>query len=121
MILVVDDEQLITQLMEKVFHREGYKVVTAHNGIQAINQYNPNRKDLGLIITDHDMPVMNGIELIQAIRSYGDQIPILAWSGRPEQEKPMLQAGANAFLEKPPRLTTLIDKVRELYKQDESL
>ena len=67
-ILVIDDEELITNSLLKLLSEEGYKVKVVSNGRDAIEMVKEN--DFDLIISDVRMPELDGIETIGAIRSY---------------------------------------------------
>jgi CheY-like chemotaxis protein len=78
-ILVIDDDELFRNMLCTMLAKENHKVSSAKDGkegLQLIQQIKPD-----LIITDILMPNMDGIELIQAIRSQGISIPIIAVSG----------------------------------------
>ncbi len=81
-ILIVDDEEEITNLLRLILETQQYDTITARHGIDAIQCYEENHPDL--IITDLTMPSMGGIELIQRIRSKNAAIPILVISGNLE-------------------------------------
>ena len=99
-ILIADDQQLIRELLSKIFTRSGYNVRTSEDGADALRQF--NCEDPDLLITDLNMPEIDGYELCQRVRSVSD-IPIMlitASSNRSVKRKALL-AGANAFLTKP--------------------
>lgn len=74
-ILVVDDDQLVCGLHALVLERQGYEVVTAENGADALNQLSWGEFDL--VITDRQMPILDGASLVQALRSSGSRIPVI--------------------------------------------
>jgi two-component system response regulator VicR len=80
-ILVVDDEFLITDILVDALEEEGFRVLTAANGRKALEVL--DKEVPALVITDFMMPLMNGLELAQAIKSSPDwaQIPIILLSG----------------------------------------
>ncbi|MFC4173885.1 response regulator [Microvirga sp. GCM10011540] len=80
-ILVVDDEFLITDILVDALEEEGFRVLTAPNGRKALEVL--NKEVPALVVTDFMMPLMNGLELAQAIKANPDwaQIPIILLSG----------------------------------------
>jgi len=78
-ILVVDDEPAILFLVERILSAEGYEVVTAANGNEAIQLTRTHRFDLFLV--DLIMPCKDGIETILTLRSFRMNAPIIAMSG----------------------------------------
>jgi two-component system response regulator HydG/two-component system response regulator AtoC len=70
-ILVIDDEELVTESLKKLLKREGYNVIIAKDGREALEQI--REYNFNLIITDIRMPELNGIETIRNIRDYLNQ------------------------------------------------
>ncbi|BCB95187.1 hypothetical protein JZK55_01090 [Dissulfurispira thermophila] len=79
-ILLVDDDPFVREMIGVILESEGYDVVSCENGRDALNAVTVN-SDLDLIITDINMPEMNGYELIDRIRKSGFTLPVLALSG----------------------------------------
>ena len=78
-ILVVDDDPLIRKSLEIFLTFAGYDVATADNGISAISHLNRMVPDL--LVTDLNMPLMSGVELISHVRSQHPSVAIVAMSG----------------------------------------
>jgi len=97
-ILVVDDDKHIKELLKEFFSFNGYEIFEASNGIEALDIL--NEKSCSLLITDMNMPYMNGIELVQRIRSFDVSLPIIGMSCE-DKETEFFHAGANCFLLKP--------------------
>ena len=105
-LLIVDDEEKIRTLIKKYAVFEGYEVVEAANGFEAIAKCASMRFDL--ILMDIMMPEMNGYEAAKAIRAMNDRpdgknIPIIAMTANSfaEDVQASLDAGMNAHLSKP--------------------
>jgi putative two-component system response regulator len=102
-ILCVDDDEISLAILEKAFTADGHEVETARNGREALDVLRLN--GCRLIISDWDMPVMNGIELCQAIRAEGGSgyiYFILLTSHDTRQDAVAgLTAGADDFISKP--------------------
>jgi CheY-like chemotaxis protein len=71
-ILLVDDEELILKSIGKLLQKQGYEVVTAGTGEEAVNIV--QRETVDLVVLDMRMPQMNGVETIKAIRQYQKKI-----------------------------------------------
>lgn len=105
-ILIVDDSSTSILINAKVIkkHYPFTKILTAKNGKEALEKIEEN-KDIKLIMTDYEMPEMDGMELIQNIRNKHniDEKIIIAISGAEEKETSLmlLRVGANDFLHKP--------------------
>ncbi len=113
-ILVVDDETGIRQLFEQLLTGEGYEVLSATNGAEALQIV--RGRDLDLVITDLVMPESEGIETIRAIRSEQPNLKVIAVSGAFEGQ--FLQSaallGACATLLKPVGRDQLLSTVRRV-------
>ena len=79
-ILCVDDEPSVRESTSLVLESEGYEVVTAEDGVDALNKISACIPDL--IISDLRMPVMSGFELLKIVREKFPQIPVIAISGQ---------------------------------------
>jgi DNA-binding response OmpR family regulator len=116
-ILVVDDDPIVTNMIEKVLVRAGYKVIRADNGKEALRLYDP--KTVGLVLTDLVMPDMEGIELMAEFRRLYSGIKTIAMSGggRNVPEKYLSLArhlGANCTLSKPFSNAELLAAVQDV-------
>jgi CheY-like chemotaxis protein len=85
-ILCVEDNTLLQQVLKIGLGHYGFEVVTACHGLDALMQYKTQAGRLGAIITDHDMPNMNGIEFVRSVRELGYRGRIVAMSGRLKKE-----------------------------------
>lgn len=95
-ILCVDDESNPLLLRKSVLQREGYEVVTASSGKEALELV--NSRSLDLVLSDHLMPGMSGTELAEQIKSRHPDLPVILISG--VNEIPPGSGFANAFLSK---------------------
>lgn len=114
-ILVIDDDQAINDLICELLEMEGYQVESAFNGVEAIQAFQPAKHDLA--ITDIAMPLMNGWELIAALRVRSPALPIILISGYQTGEwnqSYLTKQGVSAVLNKPlnlDQLTSLVGKL----------
>ncbi len=101
-ILVVDDSHTVREMERRTLVRAGYTVTTAQNGQEAWNLLRLN--DYDLLISDVDMPQMNGIELVTKVRKHPRMarmpIIILSYKDREEDRRRGLDAGADFYLTK---------------------
>ena len=114
-ILVADDEPL-NQMIVQSFLTDNYSINTVNNGMECINSLNANRLP-DLIITDIEMPVMNGIDMCQLIKSNKSyqNIPIIFMStlSGSEIEKNCKKAGGTHLFRKPVDKLELRDIVKK--------
>ncbi|MCB0088405.1 MAG: response regulator [Caldilineaceae bacterium] len=85
-ILIVDDEKLILDIFEEYLAICGHVSVTAQNGRQALDFYLEDPDGFDMIVTDINMPIIDGIELAYRIRAVRLQTPIIFVSGRLEAD-----------------------------------
>lgn len=102
-ILVVEDSEDIRMLLEQILEDQGYELLFAENGLEAINQAHAQHPDL--ILMDLSLPVMTGWEAIEHLRQITEfkQTPIVALTAhasKADQNK-ALQAGCSSYLSKP--------------------
>ena len=113
-ILVIDDEAPIRALMEQVLTREGYGVISAPNGKNALEI--AKEQAVHLVITDIIMPDKEGLETIRELTRELPDLPIIAMSGggRNSPEGYLATArilGADAAIEKPIRRESLLELI----------
>ncbi|MCP4110178.1 MAG: response regulator [Desulfobacteraceae bacterium] len=101
-ILVVEDSATVRELMKQVLAESGYEVLTGVDGQDGLNKFEQNPVDI--IISDIDMPKMNGFEMVKAIRQSrknpGIPIIMLSYKERQEDKDMALSLGANEYMTK---------------------
>lgn len=116
-VLVVDDNEINRIIAVEMLNPLGMQIDTALDGQQAVEMV--QEKEYDLIFMDHQMPVMDGIEAVKAIRSlegeYYKEVPVIALTANTakEQQEEYLQAGMNDYLCKPIDMTELYEKIRK--------
>lgn len=81
-LLCVDDNSMLLQTLALGFRAYGFEVVTASHGIDALMQFKAHHGNFGAVLTDNDMPNMNGVALVKNLRAFGYRGQILVMSGR---------------------------------------
>jgi PAS domain S-box-containing protein len=115
-ILVVEDEAGIRALVRKILRRQGYEVLEAANGQDALALCGDHAAPIDLLITDVLMPQMGGRELVDRLHTQGRNMKVLYVSGYTDDAtiySNELSPGT-AFLQKPFTLGSLLDKVKEV-------
>ena len=115
LILVVDDSPTIRSIERNLLEAEGYRVVTAEDGAQGLEM--ARKVDPALVISDVEMPVMNGYDMVRAIRSDETlrKLPVIMVTTRSSEEDRIrgLRAGADEYLGKPFEQQSLIKSIRK--------
>ena len=103
LILLVEDEEAIRGVAQRILQSSGYRVVTATDGAEGLTLFSHNRDKIKVVITDMVMPVMDGAELIRSLNRLSPDLPVIAMSGLPDEEEKALKSipAAGAFLLKP--------------------
>lgn len=83
-VMIVDDIEIHRTILERQLMQLGLKVTTCNSGADVLVQFGP---EIDLLITDHNMPQMDGFELSEALRERGETVPILLCSERPANAK----------------------------------
>ena len=115
-ILLIDDEEMVINISEMMLKRLGYRVLKAHSGYEGLQLFEENKSEIDLIISDLEMPKMNGKEVMDKIREINPEIKVLLSSGAltDADEKNIINKGFNGFLKKPYNLKTLYMKMAEI-------
>ena len=113
-ILVVDDDPGLLTLMRVRLTAAGYKVILAHDGFEALKIYEKVGKQIGLVILDYFLPVIDGDAVFDELRSINPQVNVVLSSGFAEQTKiaSMLAQGLRGFIPKPYSREKLLEQVR---------
>jgi len=98
-ILLVEDDADLRTLVRDQLKSIGYNVFEATNGQMALRIMADQSVDL--VITDIDMPVKNGLELLEEVQLIDGEIPVVVMTGGNYNETLIMQAGAKAFVQKP--------------------
>lgn len=114
-VLIVDDELFIVELYRDILQLRGYKVMgTAFDGEEAIRRYNDSSDKPDVVIMDHRMPVMNGVEATREIMRVNPTQKVIFVSADVLVEKEARDAGATEFLPKPFRMDDLIERMQKV-------
>jgi len=115
-VLIVEDDAATRRLYKFLLTNGGYAVLEAEDGVTALEQLTRNHCEL--VITDMNMPRMDGMELIQAIRRDYTSVYVIMITafGTPDTEKQALRMGANDYLAKPFDFEELERRVRMFFE-----
>ncbi len=115
-VLVVDDEEMIRAIAEKVLRRAGFDIITAATGRQAIDLFSKQSEHIAAVLIDMSMPDMTGLETIRELRAISPLIPCIISSGHNivPGDIPADIANNIELLQKPYRSQTLAAVVKSL-------
>ncbi len=117
-ILIADDEDRMRRLVADFLKKQGYSVIEADNGMQALKIFIEQKEALSLVILDVMMPVMDGWETLRSIRQYS-KVPVIMLTAKSTEADELLSfgIGADEYITKPFSLMILLARVQALLKR----
>ena len=116
LVLVVDDEEPIRKLAQKVLERFGYRVLLASDGNEAISLYQPRRNEIDVVVTDMVMPNMDGPATVSALKAINPEVKIVGssgWTSTGGMDK-ATSAGLRHFIPKPYTAETILNTLHDV-------
>ncbi len=119
LILLVDDDAIVREIAMISLEASGYKVIIAADGTEAVGLYGQRSGDVRLVITDMDMPIMDGASLVRILRKMNSNLHIIGSSGTADKPrlKKLEESGINSFLAKPYTTEILLKVIYETLHQ----
>ncbi|MDO8957889.1 MAG: response regulator [Deltaproteobacteria bacterium] len=111
-VLCVDDDLSLLRLYQDELSEEGYKVVLAKDGKEALAKFEKEKPQV--VVMDIRMPVMDGIEALTAMMGKDRQVPVILNTAYPQYRDNFMTWGAEAYVIKSSDLTELKQKIREV-------
>jgi DNA-binding response OmpR family regulator len=113
-ILLVDDEEGIQLLYREEFEEEGYVVISAYNGDEALEKF--NREPPDLVILDINMPGMSGIEVLRRMKEINPDLPVILSSAYQEFKQDISTWASEDYIVKSANMDELKEAVRRHLK-----
>ncbi|HEY9721371.1 MAG TPA: response regulator transcription factor [Oscillatoriaceae cyanobacterium] len=119
-ILLVDDEEMIVESIEYALLQEGYEVVRASNGQEALQQVQLTKPNL--IVLDLMLPQLSGLEVCRLLRREHNDVPIIMLTAKGEEIDRVigLEVGADDYLIKPFSLRELVARIKALLRRSKT-
>ena len=113
-LLLIEDEPDVAEAASEILVEEGYKVIIAHDGFEALRIYQSAVQQIELVILDFFLPVMDGDAVFDELRAINPNVNVVLSSGFAEQTKigTMLARGLRGFIPKPYTRQRLLEQVR---------
>jgi two-component system, cell cycle sensor histidine kinase and response regulator CckA len=120
-ILVIEDEELLLDLLKEMLEDEGYRVLTAADGPQAVDLYRAEKEKVSLVLSDMGLPSMGGWEVLQQLKKINPSVKVILSSGFMDTKvrQDMLSAGAKDFIQKPYMPEKVIRTIQDTILGDE--
>ena len=118
-ILIVDDESRIRKLIKDFLSKEGFNILEAEDGENALNILEEHTKDIGLIILDVMMPKLDGWSVLRQIRQ-SSNVPIIMLTARGEEQDELFgfELGVDEYITKPFSPKILVARVQAILKRE---
>ncbi|MBF0328284.1 MAG: response regulator [Nitrospirae bacterium] len=118
-ILIVDDDKTTRKLLSLYLKGKGYEIVTAENGLDALEKI--GTEGINLIVSDMNMPYMDGIELTKTVRKdpamSGLPIVMVTTEADDDEKKKAFEAGVDDYLVKPTNAEQITDAIKKILKK----
>lgn len=117
-ILIVDDEEKIRIMYSKYLSKQGYEIITAENGQEALNLFY-NNKDIALVLLDVMMPIKDGYETCKEMKAYNNTpVIILTAKDAEDDELTGLECGADDYISKLASLKLILARIELILKRN---
>jgi DNA-binding response OmpR family regulator len=116
-VLLVDDEESVLKLLAFPLEREGFSVVQARDGEEALDLF--SREDVDLVVLDLMLPKLGGLEVCRRMRGAGSAVPIIMLTARGDEVDKVLglELGADDYITKPFSIREFMSRVRALLRR----
>ncbi|MCX6144303.1 MAG: PAS domain S-box protein, partial [Ignavibacteriales bacterium] len=114
-ILIVEDEEMLREMLKTVLGSKGYQVLTASDGIEAVEIYTLHRENISLVVADIGLPRLAGSEVFLRLKQNNPEIKVVLASGflEPALKAEMVKAGAKEVIQKPYQPNEFLRSVRK--------
>ncbi len=118
-VLVVEDEEMVRELMERMLGRLGYRAILARNGAEALRIYKAHADEIIAVVADMVMPRMGGLELFERLREITPSLPVILTTGYADSDDVarLRKQGLYAVLEKPFRMQELAELLKGIWEK----
>ncbi len=115
-ILLVDDEKTVRAIAGQMLERAGFRVITAVDGIKAIEVFKKRSGEIDCVLLDYTMPHMNGVECFHKLREIKPGVPVLLSSGFNQQEisQKLPDTETIGFIQKPYRMKEVVNSINQI-------
>jgi two-component system chemotaxis response regulator CheY len=113
-VLAIDDSETMLSMVKQTLEMGGYEVDVAKNGQEGVEKFKGGQ--FQLIVTDINMPIMDGISLIKEVRKLDQEVPVITLTTESEDQMKQkgYEAGANGWIVKPFRPAQFLDIIKQI-------
>jgi DNA-binding NtrC family response regulator len=115
-VLLIDDDDMVTDVAAQILNNSGYGVISAKNGKEAIEVYKANQDRIDMAILDMILPDMSGMDTYEKLKEINPGIKVLLASGYgiDSQASNIMERGCNGFIQKPFNMSELIKTIGDI-------
>ena len=115
-VLIVDDEEIIRAIARDILEMQGYQILEAGDGRQAVDLYRIHRDAIDLVILDMSMPVMGGKETFDLLAGVDNDVKVILSTGFADSDdiRQLQKRGVKAVIEKPFRVDELVSTIQHV-------
>jgi DNA-binding response OmpR family regulator len=115
-VLVVEDEQLMLRLLEKFLSQQGYQVLIASDGEEAVEVYHLHRLEIDVVLLDVGLPKLTGWDVLLKMKEDNPDVRVVIATGylAPKMKTAMLRIAVKNFVDKPYVLDELLETIQSL-------
>jgi CheY-like chemotaxis protein len=113
-VLLADDDPAVRESLRKLLHAEGYQVVLAANGADALGKFRSEQNPIDLVLLDLNMPLKNGWATLDRLVEFNPGLPVIILTGLADQHTLAQAAGVSALVDKPVDVPALLQLMKEL-------
>ena len=115
-VLIVEDEDILRDLLSLMFEENGFKVLAAVDGIDALEVFTAHKDEIGVVLSDIGLPRLGGWETFLKMREIDPELKVILASGfyNTGVKEELLKAGAKNFIQKPYNTKEVITMLREM-------
>jgi two-component system cell cycle sensor histidine kinase/response regulator CckA len=119
LLLLVEDEALLLELLKNFLEDHGYRIIGAHDGLEALNLFKEHHRDIAVILSDMGLPGLGGWELFQKMKEIKPDVQVILASGYfdPKLKLDLVNAGARDFIKKPYIVEEILQKLRQIIRE----
>jgi two-component system, cell cycle sensor histidine kinase and response regulator CckA len=116
MILVVEDEEMLSLLLKSMLEERGYRVMIAKDGQEGLDIYREHHNEIDLVLSDMGLPKLGGYEMFMEMKELNVKIKVILASGyfEPNLKVDLVNAGAKDFIQKPYIAESILNRIREV-------
>ena len=121
-ILLVEDEEMLRELGVDVLSAEGYRVLAARDGVEAVEMFSAHRDDIGLVVCDLGLPRLGGFDAFLKMKEIRADVRVIVASGylEPALRSEILKAGVIDTLQKPYDFREMLERIRAIIGKAQS-